>query len=151
MRLLVPSELGFKTRLKRFSLPPGSSPDPFNAALNIGYGMLQKEVWRAIFAVGLDPFIGFLHKPRPGRMSLVFDLMEEFRPLIDREMLSLARRKPNIIARLQNEKNEEAVNEVLRIALNTLNEHRQDIFKQTRRLATSLLNETEYNGFKLSY
>jgi CRISPR-associated protein Cas1 len=40
--------------------------------------------------VGLDPAVGFLHRDRPGRLSLALDLMEEFRPVLaDRLALSL--------------------------------------------------------------
>ncbi len=64
--------------------------DPVNAALNYGYGILQSQVWTAVTMAGLDPFGGFLHVDRPGRPSLVFDLMEEFRPaVVDRAVIAL--------------------------------------------------------------
>ncbi len=45
-------------------------------------------------AVGLDPYVGFLHKDRPGRLSLGLDLMEEFRSVLaDRFVLSLINKK----------------------------------------------------------
>lgn len=56
--------------------------DPVNALLSIGYSMLAKELTGVCYAVGLDPFLGFLHQPRYGRPALALDLMEEFRPLI---------------------------------------------------------------------
>lgn len=34
----------------------------------------------ALDGVGLDPQIGFLHRPRSGRPGLALDLLEEFRP-----------------------------------------------------------------------
>lgn len=34
------------------------------------------------FAVGLDPYQGFYHRPRFGRPALALDLAEEFRPLV---------------------------------------------------------------------
>ena len=43
--------------------------------------------------VGLDPAVGFMHRDRPGRLSLALDLMEEFRPFfVDRLVLSLINR-----------------------------------------------------------
>lgn len=43
--------------------------------------------------VGLDPYVGFLHKDRPGRLSLALDLVEEFRaPWADRFVLTLINR-----------------------------------------------------------
>jgi CRISP-associated protein Cas1 len=56
--------------------------DPVNALLSLGYSMLAKELAGVCHAVGLDPFMGFLHQPRYGRPALALDLMEEFRPLL---------------------------------------------------------------------
>ena len=56
--------------------------DPVNALLSQGYSILAKELAGVCHAVGLDPFMGFLHQPRYGRPALALDLMEEFRPLI---------------------------------------------------------------------
>ena len=44
--------------------------------------MLVKEITGACVAVGLDPFFGFMHRPRYGRPALALDLMEEFRPIV---------------------------------------------------------------------
>jgi CRISP-associated protein Cas1 len=67
--------------------------DPVNALLSLGYSMLAKELTGVIHAVGLDPFLGFLHQPRYGRPALALDLMEEFRPLIaDSVAISLINR-----------------------------------------------------------
>jgi CRISPR-associated endonuclease Cas1 len=56
--------------------------DPINALLSFGYALLAKEASVALLSEGLDPFWGFLHRPRHGKPSLALDLMEEFRPLI---------------------------------------------------------------------
>lgn len=56
--------------------------DPVNALLSLGYSMLAKELTGMCHAVGLDPFLGFMHQPRYGRPALALDLMEEFRPLL---------------------------------------------------------------------
>lgn len=63
--------------------------NPVNAALNYAYGILMSEVWRATILAGLEPYAGFLHADRPGRLSFVLDLMEEFRPIFDRVVFSL--------------------------------------------------------------
>ena len=40
--------------------------------------------------MGLDSYVGFLHRDRPGRTSLALDLMEELRPcMADRFVLTL--------------------------------------------------------------
>ena len=66
-------EWGFRGRSGRYA------GDPVNAMLNYGYGILLGEVWRAVHYAGLDPYGGFLHADRPGKPSMVLDLMEEFR------------------------------------------------------------------------
>ncbi len=44
----------------------------------------------AIVLAGLDPYGGYIHVDRPGKPSLVLDLIEEFRtPVVDRTMLGL--------------------------------------------------------------
>jgi CRISPR-associated protein Cas1 len=64
--------------------------DPVNCALNYGYGVLYSMVQRAIVLAGLDPYAGFLHTDRPGKPSLVLDLIEEFRqPVVDRCIFAL--------------------------------------------------------------
>lgn len=67
--------------------------DPVNALLSMGYSVLAKELAGVCHAVGLDPFLGFMHQPRYGRPALALDLMEEFRPLVaDSVAISLANR-----------------------------------------------------------
>ena len=56
--------------------------DPVNALLSFAYAILLREVQVALTTVGLDAWVGFLHRPRPGKPALALDLMEEFRPLI---------------------------------------------------------------------
>ncbi len=64
--------------------------DRVNALLSFVYTMLYHDLRSAIETTGLDPAVGFLHRDRPGRMSLALDLMEEFRPFVaDRLVLSL--------------------------------------------------------------
>ncbi len=64
--------------------------DPVNALLSLTYSLLAKECTIACHAVGLDPYVGFLHQPRHGRPALALDLMEEFRPLLaDSTVLTL--------------------------------------------------------------
>ena len=44
--------------------------------------------------MGLDAYVGFLHRDRPGRVSLALDLMEELRGVVaDRFVLSLINKK----------------------------------------------------------
>lgn len=68
--------------------------DNVNALLSFVYTLLAHEVQSALEAVGLDPYVGFLHVDRPGRASLALDMMEELRSyLADRLVLTLINRK----------------------------------------------------------
>jgi CRISPR-associated protein Cas1 len=50
-------------------------------------------VEQAIILAGLDPYAGFLHADRPGKPSLVLDLIEEFRQcIVDRTIIGLTNR-----------------------------------------------------------
>lgn len=64
---------------KRVRHPPG---DPVNALLSLGYTVLMHNVESAVRAVGLDPYLGFLHQVEYNRPSLALDLMEPFRPVV---------------------------------------------------------------------
>ena len=68
--------------------------DNVNAMLSFVYSLLASSCTSALEAVGLDPYVGFLHRDRPGRVSLALDLMEELRPVLaDRFVLSMINRK----------------------------------------------------------
>ncbi|MFN8348817.1 MAG: CRISPR-associated endonuclease Cas1 [Spirosomataceae bacterium] len=61
--------------------------DAFNCALNYLYGMLYTTTESALFAAGLDPYLGVLHTDGYDSASLSFDLIEPFRPWADRFLL----------------------------------------------------------------
>lgn len=78
----------FKTRNKR---PP---LDNMNSILSFVYTLLAHDVAAALETVGLDPYVGFLHTDRPGRISLALDMMEELRPVLaDRFVISLINKR----------------------------------------------------------
>lgn len=71
--------------------------DPVNATLNYGYGILYAQVERAVVLAGLDPYAGFIHADRPGKPSLVLDLIEEFRaPVVDRPVFAMINRRSRL-------------------------------------------------------
>jgi CRISP-associated protein Cas1 len=84
VRALLTGHAPFDTREHR------GAPDLVNSALNYGYGILYTQVWGALMNAGLEPFAGFLHVDRPGKPSLVLDVIEEFRqPIVDRAVIAL--------------------------------------------------------------
>lgn len=76
---------------KRSRRPP---MDKVNAMLSFVYTLLANDVASALEAVGLDAYVGFLHRDRPGRVSLALDLMEELRGVVaDKFVLSQINKK----------------------------------------------------------
>lgn len=63
--------------------------DPVNALLSFLYTVYTNEFASALYAVGLDPYIGYYHTLRSGRVSLACDLVEECRCIAERFALTL--------------------------------------------------------------
>lgn len=81
-------EFCFNVRNKR---PP---LDNVNALLSFTYTLLAHDAASALSSLGLDCYVGFLHRDRPGRQSLALDIMEELRSVIaDRFVLSLINKR----------------------------------------------------------
>lgn len=94
VRTLLDGHAAFEGREHR------GAPDVVNSALNYGYGILYTQVWGALINAGLEPFAGFLHVDRPGKPSLVLDLIEEFRqPIVDRVVIAALTRGMKIETR----------------------------------------------------
>ena len=76
--------------LFRFTVRSRRPPlDAVNALLSLAYSTLALDCASALESVGLDSYVGFLHRDRPGRTSLALDLMEELRPcMADRFVLT---------------------------------------------------------------
>jgi len=68
--------------------------DNVNAMLSFAYTLLANDAAAALESVGLDAYVGFLHRDRPGRVSLALDLMEELRGVVaDRLVLNMINKK----------------------------------------------------------
>lgn len=64
--------------------------DKINAMLSFAYVLLAHDTASALESVGLDAYVGFFHRDRPGRASLALDLIEELRSIYaDRFVLKL--------------------------------------------------------------
>lgn len=84
---LFPPSLNFTKRTRR---PP---LDPVNAVLSLCYTLLHYEMVREIEVIGLDPTIGFYHKFDYGRESLACDLVEPYRPEVDKFVWQIFRER----------------------------------------------------------
>jgi len=83
----LPPPFAFSMRMK------SGATDGFNPCLNYLYGMLRNQVETAVLSVGLDPALGCMHRDGYCMPSLVFDLMEPFRPMIDKMLGEAIRSK----------------------------------------------------------
>jgi len=65
------------------------NPDRINSLLNYGYYLLFSRINATLRALGLNPYLGFLHSPEDNFESLVCDIQELFRARIDRFIIRL--------------------------------------------------------------
>jgi CRISPR-associated protein Cas1 len=79
--LKLPEPWNFSNRVKK------NPTDPYNASVNYLYGMLRNQVETSVLSIGLDPALGIMHRDGYKMPSLVFDLMEPFRPIVDRILI----------------------------------------------------------------
>jgi CRISP-associated protein Cas1 len=78
---LLFSSIDWKSRI------PRQKPDISNLLLDIGYTYLYNSLQILVIQKGFEPTFGFLHTLYYQRKSLVCDIMEPFRPLVDEELI----------------------------------------------------------------
>ena len=135
--------------------------DSVNSLLNYGYGILYSQVWGAVINAGLEPFAGFLHVDRPGKPSLVLDLVEEFRhPVVDRSVIAYVNLGIAIGMKdglLDSETRKNIGDKVMERLLTTESyqgkqyQIRSIIQMQARRLASFLRGEGKYKPFSFKW
>lgn len=69
-------EFAFAKRSRR------PAADPYNALINFGYAVLQSQIFGKLILRGIHPCMGMVHSNRDNKHALVFDMMEEWRPVI---------------------------------------------------------------------
>lgn len=132
---------------------------PLNGVLNYGYGILYSRVWGAALNAGLDPFAGFLHTDRPGKPSLVLDLVEDLRaPVVDRAILAYVGlgRSIGFEGNHLDEDTRRAIANVVVERLESTTKHRGKTLRvssviqlQVRALATFLRGDGEWRPFTM--
>lgn len=65
-----------------------------NALLNYGYSILRAMIARALVGTGLHPALGIFHHNQYDGLALADDLMEPFRPWVDRMVYSILLENP---------------------------------------------------------
>ena len=80
---LIDERFEFSARNSPITVKKYGATDVINALLNYGYSVLAGEILKFIHGVGLDPYYGFYHKNHTSFQSLVYDMMESFRWLVE--------------------------------------------------------------------
>jgi len=83
LSFLLPDKFKFEGRSRN------PAKDEFNALLNYAYGVLYSMVEKACIIAGLDPYVGFIHTDHYNKLSLVFDLIENYRIWADEVVVNL--------------------------------------------------------------
>lgn len=71
---------------------PGA-PDRLNSMLNLAYHLLRSRLSIMLRSRALNPYLGWLHDADDNYETLTYDLMEPFRPLVDRLVLRMVNRQ----------------------------------------------------------
>lgn len=58
--------------------------DPLNAALNYGYAILRSQINKVVVAKGLNASLGIIHKGPLNSFNLSDDIIEVYRPIVDK-------------------------------------------------------------------
>ena len=66
-----------------------------NALLNYGYSIVRAMIARALVGTGLHPALGLFHHNQYNGLALADDLMEPFRPWVDRVVYKLVTEEPD--------------------------------------------------------
>ncbi|MGI6092429.1 MAG: CRISPR-associated endonuclease Cas1 [Negativicutes bacterium] len=151
VKLLTSGKADFPGREHR------GAEDAINSMLNYGYAILAHQVETALTLAGLDPFGGFLHVDRPGKKSLVYDFMEEFRqPVVDKVVIAMVNKGTDV--KLSDGLLEQDTRRALAAKINERLESTERfkgkkqrlktiIQTQARRIATFVRNEAKYKPF----
>lgn len=151
IKLITSSKVNFPGREHQ------GTNDPTNACLNYGYGILYQQAETALILAGLDIFAGFIHVDRPGKTSLVYDFMEEFRqPVVDRAIIAAINKgwEPKMVeGRLTDETRRDLAAKI-RERLDSAASYQGKKYKirtilqmQARRIATFVRGEAKYKPF----
>lgn len=86
LKTLFPDFLQSSKRIKY------NAEDPLNNLLNLGYEVLKGEVYKGVMYAHLDPYLGYLHSIQFAKPSLVCDIQEIFRGLIDEFLIGYSQK-----------------------------------------------------------
>lgn len=142
---LLPMKYRFDKRTKHPAL------DGFNCMLNYCYGILYSNVEKACMIAGLDPYIGIMHCDNYNKKSLVYDVIENYRVIMDELVFKLfSRNKVSMDSFDINSNNEYMLNKVgKKIVISEYNKLLDKTVRYDRR-NIKLSNIIQYDMHKLA-
>lgn len=125
---------------------PRIKRDFVNSALDIGYTLLFTFIDALLSSYGFDTYCGVMHRQFYMRKSLVCDLVEPFRPLIDHEIkkainLKQIKSEDFIILNNQYRLKWEKSSDYVKILIAPILEHKEDIFAYVQAYYRSFMKE----------
>ena len=116
---------------------PRTKADPLNTTLDIGYTILFNYIEAFVRIFGFDPYVGVYHKMWFKRKSLICDLMEPFRCLIDQQVRKAFNTKQCVVEDFNLFKNEYLLKQekntmYCKMFYDVLINYKQDVFKYMR-------------------
>lgn len=139
-RKIVDEEAGFKRY--RFGDPP-------NNLLNYGYAILRAIVARSLVGSGMLPAVGIHHHNKYNPFCLADDIMEPYRPYVDRLVLEITERQDEEIEELSPAIKKEIL--VLPTVDVTIEEQSSPLMVAVQRTTASLMQCFEGEKRKISY
>jgi CRISPR-associated protein Cas1 len=123
----------------------GNEADWRNALLNYGYAVVRAALARACVASGLLPAFGVHHASRSNAFNLVDDLIEPFRPFVDRVAYDRTMEYPSNVLTIEDRRQMTAV-------LNhdvSIGQERMSLLTSTESVAMSIVRAMEHNSAAL--
>ncbi len=136
---LFPEFLEF--RRERYGPPP-------NNLLNYGYSILRAVVARSLVASGLLPTFGLHHKNQYNAYCLADDIMEPYRPFVDKVVCNIIRFNGNFLEMTPSMKKQ--LLEIPAIDV-TIDEQKSPLMNAVQRTTASLVKCYEGNTRKILY
>lgn len=128
-----------------------------NQLLNYGYAILGSYIWSALDNAGFELYAGILHTERPGKPSLVLDMMEEYRPwVVDRQVINMRAQlrsstgfnvalKKKLSEAIQASMQKKYLHRKKRLRLESI------IQRQAYRLAASMVENQRYQPYRFKW
>lgn len=143
-------KFGWNTRLPRVK------PDFINCALDIGYTFLFNYIEANVRLFGFDLYVGVLHQLWFQRKSLVCDLQEPFRCIIDRSLYNAIQRQTITIADFRQFKGSyylkpEAKTKVTKLFFDAIVQYKMDIYLYIQKYYRCFMKDAAIENYPKFY